>query len=131
MTGGWRAIRLCDGVLHPPAKGVVGIVFVVVLASPKSEAIPQNNEEVDSSEVGVPPIDVLPSDDGLAAGRCSSDGYKRKLEDQEGPRASKNPRSHSPDNYVRKFCILTQSVMDVYLFIICLCIDDTTWTYMQ
>ena len=97
MTGGWRAIRLADGVLHLPCSGVSSMVFVVVLASLKSEVAPQSNEGgVENSGVG-----VVPTGDGLAAGGCSTDGYKRKLEDQEAHRASKNPRSHSPNTYVR------------------------------
>ena len=40
----------------------------------------------------------------------STDGYKRKLEDSEGQRASKNPRSSSPDNYVSFLCVFLSIV---------------------
>ena len=44
------------------------------------------------------------SNSGSSGG--GSDGYKRKLEDVEGERASKNPRSSSPDYYAQeKVCL--------------------------
>ena len=95
ITGGWRAIRLSNGVLYPPDKGWSNFVFVVVLASAKGDGSAQISEGVD---VGATQAE---EDYAVAVSGCSSDSIKRKLEDQEGPRASKNPRSHSPDNYVR------------------------------
>ena len=86
-------MRLSNDVLHPPS--VSGIVFIVVLTTPKSETASQNNDgEGDGGG-------TTKADDQLTAAGGSSDTYKRKLEDEDGPRASKNPRSHSPDNYVR------------------------------
>jgi len=69
-------------------------VFVVVLATTKGDGTAQNVEAVGAAH---------PEEEyATGASLNSTDGGKRKLEDQEGPRASKNPRSQSPENYVRQ-----------------------------
>ena len=105
MTGAWRAVRLSNDVLHPPSG--TDITFVVVLTTPKSETTPPEDEArmECSSEV------VIQSEDNSSAGSDSTVTYKRKLEDRDVPQASKNPRTKSPDNYVRMiiigFCMST------------------------
>ena len=96
MTGGWRAIKLVDGLLHPPDKEWGSTVYVVVIAANKTVQQTEANEgDVLGEDREVK--DDLPCEAELG---YSSDSYKRKLEDSEGQRASKNPRSQSPDNYV-------------------------------
>ena len=108
-TGGWRAVRLANGALYQPEKGWQGLVFVVVLATTKGDAAAQNTEGVE--------VSVAHPEEEYAAGAppSSSDSGKRKLEDQEGPRASKNPRSQSPENYVRQNFVSLQ----ILVFVLC------------
>lgn len=72
-TGLWRAVKIVEGVLHPPEEGWGETPYVVVK---KSE----------------PPIQ-----EPVEPVHHTGDGYKRKMEDPESERAAKNPRSSSPD----------------------------------
>ncbi len=113
LTGTWRAVKLVDGFLRAPDKGWGDAVYVVV--KPLSKAAGSANEQADGVGAGSgesaeleertegKQLEELPCEEFSSMG-YSSDGYKRKLEDSEGQRASKNPRSHSPDNYVCSAC---------------------------
>ncbi len=87
-------MRISDGVMCPPEKGWANTVFVVVLTTSKGDGVGQTTEGVDAGAPSAGEGYEAPPATG------SLDTGKRKLEDQEGPRASKNPRSHSPENYV-------------------------------
>ncbi len=86
---------MVEGLLRPPDKGWADTVYVVVTTPIKEVGVPDAAEE----ELGVREKAEACGDEFLPVG-YSSDSYKRKLEDSEGQRASKNPRSQSPDNYV-------------------------------
>lgn len=78
-TGLWRAVKLLEGVLHPPDDSWKETPYIVVR---KAETHPQ------------------PSSVDATATAASTDGYKRKMDtptEVEGERAAKNPRSTSPD----------------------------------
>lgn len=97
-----------DGFLRPPDKGWGDAVYVVV--KPPSKVVVGSSEQTDVVGAGGGAGGELeertegkleePPCDQFSSMGYSSDSYKRKLEDSEGQRASKNPRSHSPDNYV-------------------------------
>ncbi len=96
-------MKLVDGLLVPPDKGWNDMVYVVVVSSNKPMGGPQQVEEegvVDTEDGGAKEEDEVACDDEFSSMGYSTDSYKRKLEDSEGQRASKNPRSRSPDNYV-------------------------------
>ena len=103
VSGAWRAVKLVEGLLHPPDKGWGDTVYVVVNTPSKSLGGGQPAEGSDGAELeesGSEKLEELPCGDDFSSVGYSSDGYKRKLEDSEGQRAPKNPRSCSPDNYV-------------------------------
>jgi hypothetical protein len=88
---------MTDGFLRPSDKGWADTVYVVVKTPIKEMSQP---EEVDAELVGVREkgTEEATNEEYLSVG-YSSDSYKRKLEDDGAQRASKNPRSQSPDNY--------------------------------
>ena len=108
VTGTWRAVKVVDGILCPPDKGWGPTRYVVVHAPAKPplqtpEGAVEGGEmegrvEEKGGELGYEGAD-------FPTVGYSTDGYKRKLEDSEGQRASKNPRSSSPDNYVSFLCV--------------------------
>ena len=78
-------------------------MYVVVTVPVKAVGgIQSAEEEVEGGESGDRGAkgEELACDDEFGSVGYSSDSYKRKLEDEEGQRAPKNPRSRSPDNYV-------------------------------
>ena len=90
---------MMDGFLRPPDKGWADTMYIVVKTPSKDMGLSQS----DDSEVELGSLREKGSEDGatddyLSVG-YSSDSYKRKLEDDGTQRASKNPRSQSPDNY--------------------------------
>lgn len=90
-TGGWRAVKISDGVLCPPEGGWGSRSYVaVVTAGGSSKVDSEGGHEVFNAAPGG--YNVPGSPVGFAG-----DSYKRKMEDQENGRAAKNPRSHSPD----------------------------------
>lgn len=90
-----------DGLLRPPDKGWGDTAYVVVHAPSVPGGALQGGEGAELEERGSEKGDGAPcaTDDFSPLG-YTSDGYKRKLEDSEGQRAPKNPRSSSPDDYV-------------------------------
>lgn len=95
-----------EGLLRPPDKGWGDTIYVVVNApcKPQGAGGLQHSEVAEGEERGVEKLDELTCEDDFNLMGYSSDSYKRKLEDSEGQRASKNPRSRSPDNYVSREC---------------------------
>ena len=94
-----------DGFLQPPDKGWGDSVYIVV--KPPNKAPGASGEPADGVRAGEEDGGELEErtetkleDEEFSSMAYSSDSYKRKLEDSEGQRASKNPRSQSPDNYV-------------------------------
>lgn len=88
---------MVDGSLRRPDKGWADTVYVVVSNPNKEIGVSQPDEA--EAELGMREKVAEECQDEFMPVGYSSDSYKRKLEDGEGQRASKNPRSQSPDNY--------------------------------
>ena len=90
---------MMDGLLRQPEKGWADTVYIVVKTPIKEMGVSQPDES--EAELGGAREKMAvegSSEEYLSVG-YSSDSYKRKLEDDGAQRASKNPRSQSPDNY--------------------------------
>ena len=110
VSGTWRAVKIVDDVLRPPDKGWADTVYIVVITPSKEVGGGQPEDDAErelGAAAGVQGSEKVDEcDDDFSSMGYASDSYKRKLEDSEGQRASKNPRSHSPDNYVSFFSCL-------------------------